>query len=115
MISFDLTGKVAVVTGASSGLGQQFARALSEQGCDVAILARRKERLEEFIDLTQKILNKYKRLVRKFSDSSLSKIFQCRYVYQYLIFYFVSVCKTPMNSPTIRNSSAFSSSITIGE
>ena len=28
MISFDLTGKVAVVTGASSGLGQQFARAL---------------------------------------------------------------------------------------
>ena len=60
MISFDLTGKVAVVTGASSGLGQQFARALSEQGCDVAILERRKERLEEFIDLTQKILNKYK-------------------------------------------------------
>ena len=48
MISFDLTGKVAVVTGTSSGLGQQFARALSEQGCDVAILARRKERLEEF-------------------------------------------------------------------
>lgn len=48
MISFDLTGKVAVVTGASSGLGQQFARALSEQGCDAAILARRKERLEEF-------------------------------------------------------------------
>ena len=48
MISFDLTGKVAVVTGASSGLGQQFARTLSEQGCDVAILARRKERLEEF-------------------------------------------------------------------
>lgn len=46
MITFDLTGKVAVVTGASSGLGQQFARALSEQGCDVAILARRKERLE---------------------------------------------------------------------
>ena len=42
MISFDLTGKVAVVTGASSGLGQQFARALSEQGCEFAILARRK-------------------------------------------------------------------------
>lgn len=48
MISFDLTGKVAVVTGASSGLGQQFAKSISEQGCDVAILARRKERLEEF-------------------------------------------------------------------
>lgn len=47
MISFDLTGKVAVVTGASSGLGEQFAKALSEQGCDVAVLARRVERLEE--------------------------------------------------------------------
>ncbi len=31
MISFDLTGKVAVITGASSGLGEQFAKALSEQ------------------------------------------------------------------------------------
>ena len=47
MISFDLTGKVAVVTGASSGLGEQFAKALSEQGCDVAVLARRVGRLEE--------------------------------------------------------------------
>ena len=47
MISFDLTGKVAVVTGASSGLGEQFAKALSEQWCDVAVLARRVERLEE--------------------------------------------------------------------
>ena len=46
MISFDLTGKVAVITGASSGLGEQFAKALSEQGCDVAVLARRVERLE---------------------------------------------------------------------
>ncbi len=43
---FDLTGKVAVVTGASSGLGVQMARALARQGADLAILARRKERLE---------------------------------------------------------------------
>ena len=46
MISFDLKGKVAVVTGASSGLGSQFARALAEQGADVAVLARRLEKLE---------------------------------------------------------------------
>lgn len=45
-ISFDLTGKVAMVTGASSGLGAQMAKALADQGADVVILARRLERLE---------------------------------------------------------------------
>ena len=45
---FDLKGKVAVVTGASSGLGKQMARALARQGANLVILARRYERLEEF-------------------------------------------------------------------
>ena len=45
---FDLSGKVAVVSGASSGLGQQMALALARQGASLAILARRMERLEEF-------------------------------------------------------------------
>lgn len=44
---FDVSGKVALVTGASSGLGRQFAICLAEQGANVAIVARRKERLEE--------------------------------------------------------------------
>jgi gluconate 5-dehydrogenase len=44
---FDLTGKAAMVTGASSGLGVQFALALARQGADLAILARRVEKLEE--------------------------------------------------------------------
>jgi gluconate 5-dehydrogenase len=44
---FDLTGKVALVTGASSGLGVQFAKALAKEGADIAIVARRLERLEE--------------------------------------------------------------------
>jgi len=43
---FDLTGKVAVITGASSGLGAQFAKALASQGADVAVIARRYEKLE---------------------------------------------------------------------
>ena len=43
---FDLTGKKALVTGASSGLGVQFAKALAEQGADVAICARRVEKLK---------------------------------------------------------------------
>lgn len=43
---FDLTGKVAVITGASSGIGAQVAKAFAEQGADVALLARRYDRLE---------------------------------------------------------------------
>lgn len=45
---FDLKGQVAVVSGASSGLGQQMALALARQGANLIILARRYERLEDF-------------------------------------------------------------------
>lgn len=44
---FDLKGRVAVLTGASSGLGKQMARAFAKQGADLVILARRVDRLEE--------------------------------------------------------------------
>ncbi len=43
---FDLTGKVAVVTGASAGLGADAALAYAQAGADVALLARRVEKLE---------------------------------------------------------------------
>lgn len=47
---FDLHGKVAAVSGASSGLGVQLATAFARQGADLVLLARRVERLEELAE-----------------------------------------------------------------
>jgi gluconate 5-dehydrogenase len=44
---FDLTGKVALVTGCSTGLGVQMAKALANQGCNIIPLARREEKIKE--------------------------------------------------------------------
>lgn len=44
---FDLTGQVALVAGGSSGLGLQFAKAMANAGANVAIVARRTDRLEK--------------------------------------------------------------------
>jgi len=45
---FDLSGKVAIVTGTSRGLGQYFARALAKAGADLVITSRDLSRLTEF-------------------------------------------------------------------
>ncbi len=47
---FDLSGKVALVTGTSRGLGQYFARALAKAGADLAITSRDKNSLTAFAD-----------------------------------------------------------------
>lgn len=44
---FDLTGRVAIVTGCSTGLGVQMAHALASQGCKIVPIARRLEKLQE--------------------------------------------------------------------
>src|ERR1700747_1472070 len=43
---FDLSGRVAIVTGGSIGLGRQMARGLAEMGANVVLCARKKERCE---------------------------------------------------------------------
>jgi len=45
--SIDLSGRIAFITGASSGLGVQFARVLAQAGAAVVLTARRTERLKE--------------------------------------------------------------------
>lgn len=45
---FDLTGQVALVTGASRGLGQYFGRALAEAGADLIVTSRKREDLVPF-------------------------------------------------------------------
>ena len=44
-----LESKVALVTGASSGMGYQIAKLFAKEGASVVVIARRKERLEELI------------------------------------------------------------------
>src|SRR5271154_5521812 len=47
---FEIEGRVAVVTGASSGLGDGLARALAAAGARVAVVARRADRLAKLAD-----------------------------------------------------------------
>jgi NAD(P)-dependent dehydrogenase (short-subunit alcohol dehydrogenase family) len=64
---FRLDGKVAIVTGASSGLGVAFAEGLAEVGADVAICARRADRLK---DTKQRVENQGRRCVAVEADVS---------------------------------------------
>jgi len=46
-ISFDLTGKVAIVTGASRGLGIELATSLAEYGANLALMAGNEEKMKK--------------------------------------------------------------------
>lgn len=47
---FDLTGRVALITGCSTGLGVQMARALASKGCSIIPVARREAKIKEVAD-----------------------------------------------------------------
>ena len=46
---FDLKGQVALITGCSTGLGVQMAKALANQGCNIVAVARRQEMLDKVV------------------------------------------------------------------
>ena len=58
---FDLSGRVALVTGASRGLGQYMAKALARAGADIAITSRDQARLaetaEDILDIGRRVLS----------------------------------------------------------
>lgn len=51
---FNLTGRVIVISGASSGLGSQMAKGFAEQGATVVVMARRLEKLEALAEEIKK-------------------------------------------------------------
>ncbi len=70
--------KVALITGASSGFGYEFSHLLAEDGYDLVLVARRKEKLEELAALIQK---KYTRQVHVFA-TDLTKEGSVKALYQ---------------------------------
>ena len=56
MVKYNLDGKVVIITGASVGLGEQFAHAFAESGAHVVLAARREELLKK---LAEGVSSKY--------------------------------------------------------
>ena len=46
----EINGKTILITGASSGIGYELAKQLSKEGCNLILLARRKETLDELAE-----------------------------------------------------------------
>jgi len=53
---FDLSGRIAIVTGGSRGLGQYFARALARAGADLVLTSRKRQDLAEFVTYDSRMI-----------------------------------------------------------
>ena len=60
---FDFTGQVAIVTGCSTGLGVQMAKALANQGWNIVATARRE-------DLLKEVCNEIKKPIQSWSNTN---------------------------------------------
>ncbi|MFS8084771.1 MAG: SDR family NAD(P)-dependent oxidoreductase, partial [Acidobacteriota bacterium] len=67
---FDLTGKVALITGGGSGLGNAIARGLAEAGATVVLNGRRRNKLEEAVAELQRAGHRADLAAFDVSDSS---------------------------------------------
>ena len=68
----------ALITGASSGIGRDMSRVLAEKGCDLVLVARSKDKLEELQD---ELISIYKSKV-KIVEMDLSNIDNCKKLYE---------------------------------
>jgi NAD(P)-dependent dehydrogenase (short-subunit alcohol dehydrogenase family) len=67
---FDLTGRVAIISGGSMGLGLQMAEGLADMGASLAICARKKQRCQEAMSkIKRRLSESWKRRWRS-SDTS---------------------------------------------
>ena len=73
---FGLAGKIAIVTGASSGIGEQMARVLAAEGVNVICVARRAEKLESLVGAILKAGGKASAVSADVSDNDqLDRLF----------------------------------------
>lgn len=71
MLDFSLTGKVALVTGGTSGIGRRQALALAEAGAAVVVLGRREAKLQEAVDEIEAAGGKAAALAADLNDRGL--------------------------------------------